>query len=159
MEIPGERSTRGHEDCEAEEITVSKSSAFYANERSIVSIDKRTELELYLDKETPDIIGTQNRNAKQNKLYAKDRFDLTYYCTNARSVFNKLTEVKHLVQQNNLKIIGITETWPSEEMTDAELHLEHFDLNRKDRIGRIGGGVMLYIHEQAGLKSLFGVGT
>ena len=123
------------------EITVSNSSAFYANERSIVSIDKRTELELYLDKETPDIIGTQNRNAKQNKLYAKDGFDLTCYYTNARSVFNKLTEVKHLVRQNNLKIIGITETWVSEEMTDAELHLEHFDLYRIDRIGRIGGGV------------------
>ena len=58
-------------------IYMSKSSAFYANERSIVSIDKRTELELYLDKEKPDIIGTQNRNAEQNKLYAKDRLDLT----------------------------------------------------------------------------------
>src|SRR6218665_1454573 len=103
------------------EITVSNSSAFYANERSIVSIDKRTELELYLDKETPDIIGTQKRNAEQNKLYAKDGFYLTCYYTNARSVFNKLTEVKHLVRQNNLKIIGITETWVSEEMTDAEL--------------------------------------
>src|SRR6218665_2109397 len=94
-----------------------------------------------------DITGTQNRNAEQNKLYAKDRYDLTCYYTNARSVFNKLTEVKHLVRQNNLNIIGITETWVSEEMTDAELHLEHFDLYRRDRIGRIGGGVMLYIHE------------
>src|SRR6218665_2276491 len=135
MEIPGERSTRGHEDCEAEEITVSKSSAFYANERSIYSEHRQTNgtgVVAYLDKEKPDIIGTQNRNAEQNKLYAKDGFDLTCYYTNARSVFNKLTEIKHLVRQNNLKIIGITETWVSEEVTDAELHLEHFDLYRRD---------------------------
>jgi len=34
--------------------TVSKLSAFYANARSIVYIDKRTQLELYVDKEKPD---------------------------------------------------------------------------------------------------------
>src|SRR6218665_1746964 len=84
MEVPGERSTREHEDCEAEEIldnmetlhveahvrgrkeTVSKLSAFYANATSIVNIDKRTELELYVDKEKLDIIGITESWAKES---------------------------------------------------------------------------------------------
>src|SRR6218665_3047097 len=84
MEIPGEGPTRGHGDCEAEEIldnmealhveprlrgrkeTLSKLSAFYANARSIVNIDKRMELELYVDKEQPDIIGITESWAKES---------------------------------------------------------------------------------------------
>src|SRR6218665_1624612 len=80
MKIPGE----GYEDCEDEEIldnmealhvephlkgrkeTVSKLSAFYANARSIVNIDKRTELELYVEKEQPDIIGITESWAKES---------------------------------------------------------------------------------------------
>src|SRR6218665_136259 len=84
MEVPGEGSTRGHEDCEAEEILnnmealhvephlrgrkemVSKLSAFYANARSIMNVDKRMELELYVDKEQPDIIGITESWAKES---------------------------------------------------------------------------------------------
>ena len=40
--------------------------AFYANARSIVNIDKRTELELYVDKEKPDIIEITESWAKES---------------------------------------------------------------------------------------------
>ena len=84
---------------------------------------------------------TKNKNPEQDILCASDRIEVNCFYTNARSLFNKLTEVKHLVSQKNLKIIGITETWASEDMTDAEFHLEHFEMYRKDRKGRKGGGV------------------
>ena len=44
-------------------------------------------------------------------------------------------------------IIGITESWANNDITDAELGLEGYVMFRKDRIGRRGGGVLLYIKE------------
>ncbi len=44
-------------------------------------------------------------------------------------------------------IIGITESWANNDIKDAELGLEGYVMFRKDRIGRRGGGVLLYIKE------------
>ena len=44
-------------------------------------------------------------------------------------------------------IIGITESWANDDITDAELGLEGYVMFRKDRMGRRGGGVLLYIKE------------
>ena len=44
-------------------------------------------------------------------------------------------------------IIGITESWANNDITDAELGLEGYVMFRKDRIGKRGGGVLLYIKE------------
>ena len=44
-------------------------------------------------------------------------------------------------------IIGITESWANNDITDAELGLEGYVMFRKNRIGRRGGGVLLYIKE------------
>ena len=42
-------------------------------------------------------------------------------------------------------IIGITESWANTDMTDAELGLTGYVMFRRDRIGRRGGGVILYV--------------
>ena len=44
-------------------------------------------------------------------------------------------------------IIGITESWENNDITDAELGLEGYAMFRKDRMGRRGGGVLLYIKD------------
>ena len=41
-------------------------------------------------------------------------------------------------------IIGITESWANNDITDAELGREGYAMFRKDRMGRRGGGVLLY---------------
>ena len=50
---------------------------------------------------------------------------------------------------DNIKphIIGITESWANNDITDAELGLEGYVMFRKDRIRRRGGGVLLYIKD------------
>ena len=40
-----------------------------------------------------------------------------------------------------------TESWENNDITDAEFGLEGYVMFRKDRIGRRGGGVLLYIKE------------
>ena len=50
-------------------------------------------------------------------------------------------------QKMKTNIIGITESWANNDITDAELGLEGYVMFRKDRMGRRGGGVLLYIKE------------
>ena len=68
------------------------------------------------------------------------------YC-NARSVRNKLDDLKGLLACEVIHIIGITESWTSDEDLATFLNINGFLLFRKDRIGKRGGGVLIYVHE------------
>ena len=52
-----------------------------------------------------------------------------------------------MVHELKLHIIGITESWVNNDITDAKLGLEGYAMFRKDRRGRRGGGVLLYIND------------
>ena len=52
-----------------------------------------------------------------------------------------------MVDEIKPHIIGITESWANNDITDAELGLEGYVMFRKDRTGRRGGGVLLYMKE------------
>ena len=52
-----------------------------------------------------------------------------------------------MVEDTDPHIIGITESWANPDITDAELGLTGYIMFRKDRIGRRGGGVILYVKE------------
>ena len=68
-------------------------------------------------------------------------------CFNARSIINKKTELNIMVDDIKPHIIGITESWANNDIANAELGLEGYVMFRKDRIGRRGGGVLLYIKD------------
>ena len=75
------------------------------------------------------------------------REEIKCICLNARSIINKKDELNIMVDDIKPHIIGITETWANNDITDAELGLEGYAMFRKDRMGRRGGGVLLYIKE------------
>ena len=64
-----------------------------------------------------------------------------------RSRVNKKNELNIMVEDIDPHIIGITESWANTDITDAELGLTGYIVFRKDRIGRRGGGVILYVKE------------
>ena len=66
---------------------------------------------------------------------------------NARSIVNKKNELNIMVEDTDPHIIGITESWANTDITDAELGLTGYIMFRRDRIGRRGGGVILYVKE------------
>ena len=66
---------------------------------------------------------------------------------NARSIIHKKNELDIIMDEIKPHIIGITESWANNDITDAELRLEGYVMFRKDRMGRRGGGVLLYIEE------------
>ena len=66
-------------------------------------------------------------------------------CLNARSIINKKDELNIMVDDIQPHIIGITESWANNDIT--ELGLEGYAMFRKDIIGRRGGGVLLYTND------------
>ena len=66
---------------------------------------------------------------------------------NARSIINKKNELDIMVDEIKSHIIGITESWANNDITNAELGLDGYVMFRKDRMGKRGGGVLLYIKE------------
>ncbi|CAM5113306.1 unnamed protein product [Natator depressus] len=67
--------------------------------------------------------------------------------TNAQSLGNKQGELEILVMSRNYDVIGITETW-WDNSHDWSTVMDGYKLFRKDRQGRKGGGVALYVREQ-----------
>ena len=68
-------------------------------------------------------------------------------CLNATSLVNKKNELNIIVEDTDHHIIGITESWANKDITDAELGLPGYVMFRRDRMGRRGGGVILYVKE------------
>ena len=68
-------------------------------------------------------------------------------CLNARSIINKKNELNIMVDGTKHHSIGITESWANNDITDTELGLADYVTFRKYRMGRRGGGVLLYIKE------------
>jgi len=70
---------------------------------------------------------------------------LTCFYTNANSLIGKFDEFK--LRASKYVIVGVVETWASDKIYDAALAMEGFCLYRKDRPGRVGGGLVLYIND------------
>ena len=100
--------------------------------------------------EKPNTGGTDwDSTAKtaKNSLENSTTFGYKCVCLNARSIVNKINELNIMVEDNDPHIIGITESWATPDISDAELGMTGYVMFRKDRIGRRGGGVILYIKE------------
>ena len=74
-------------------------------------------------------------------------------CLNARSIINNKNELNIMVADIKPHIIGITESWANNYITDAEFGLVGYVMFRKYRIGRRGGGVLLYQEKYASICS------
>ena len=81
----------------------------------------------------------------KNSLESPTEFGYKCVCLNARSIVNKRNELNIMVEDIDPHIIGITESWATLDISDAELGMKGYVMFRKDRLGRRGGGVILYI--------------
>ena len=79
--------------------------------------------------------------------YPKNMSEAGYRCVclNARSIVNKKNELNIMVE--DIDIIGITESWANTDITVVELGLTGYVMFRRDRMGRRGGGDILYVKE------------
>ena len=63
---------------------------------------------------------------------------------NARSLVNKISQIRLLCKDTNADFLCISESWLSPDHDDIEFSINGYKLFRKDRIGRNGGGVCVY---------------
>ncbi|KAK4810917.1 hypothetical protein QYF61_013325 [Mycteria americana] len=66
--------------------------------------------------------------------------------TNVRSMGNKQEELEAIVQQENYDMVAITETW-WDDSHNWSAAMDGYKRFRRDRRGRRGGGVALYVRE------------
>ena len=72
---------------------------------------------------------------------------LNVFYTNSRSIINKIDTLRGIACTENLDIIGITETWLdlAGKHFLPEVGIDGYTVFHKDRKGRRGGGVALYV--------------
>ena len=73
---------------------------------------------------------------------------------NARSLINKTYEMKCFVHETSLHIIMVTGSWTREEIKDAELKLENYEIIRNDRLQQRGGGSLIYYRKDVSVSGL-----
>ena len=96
---------------------------------------------------TRGIDKDSKKTSAKNSLESPTEFGYTCVCLNARSIVNKRNDLNIMVEDIDPHIIGITESWATPDISDAELGMTGYVMFRKDRLGRRGGGVILYIKE------------
>ena len=62
-----------------------------------------------------------------------DKGEVMVMYFNARSIVNKHDELELYANEENIDVIGITETWLHEAISDSEMNLEGYTLIRQDR--------------------------
>ena len=88
--------------------------------------------------EKPNTGGTDKDSTKKtakNSLENSTTFGYKCVCLNARSIVNKRNELNIMVEDTDPHIIGITESWATPDISDAELGMTGYVMFRKDRIG------------------------
>ena len=63
---------------------------------------------------------------------------------NVRSILPKMSEVRYLAKESTAAVLGFSETWVDDTVTDSEMNIDGYTLYRKDRC-RNGGGVCCYV--------------
>ena len=91
-----------------------------------------------------------NIEAHRNKRRGKRKSRRVLKCVviNAQSLQNKMSELRADEFKNrNYHIISVSETWGKENIPDSVYALDGYTMYRRDRLGKIGGGTVLYVKE------------
>ena len=92
--------------------------------------------------------NVEDGSTKNEKLRDKETVNkLKCFLVNARSLVNKVEEMKCHVYEHDPDIIMITETWAKEHIGNAYLQLEGYEISRNDRNHKKGGGCLIYSKE------------
>lgn len=100
-------------------------------------------------------MGTKRMGKEQQVSIQRDgksrcKKNLVCMYTNTRSILSsyKRDELSDIMRRKGVDILGITESWAHEGISNAELELTGYNMFRKDRskgVRERGGGVLLYV--------------
>ena len=67
--------------------------------------------------------------------------------TNTRSIINRIDELAILLKEHGIDVAAKTETWLKTSIPESIISVEGYNVIRRDRVDKIGGGVALYIRD------------
>jgi ribonuclease P/MRP protein subunit RPP40 len=116
--------------------------------RNRVKVSRKTgsDNSFKLSNEPRNLPGKITRQIQSKKF--NNHLNIIYF--NARSLRNKMEELRILVCQCTPDIIGVVETWLTEENFDGEISITNYNFIRKDRINEYkskGGGLVIYFKQ------------
>ena len=90
-----------------------------------------------------------SEDSKTRRIKSNLEKSLRVIVFNAQSIRNKMDEFRALMATEKPKIVGITESWIHTDGRDfeGEFKIPGYKMFKKDRVGRGGGGVLLYVRE------------
>ncbi len=75
---------------------------------------------------------------------------------NIQSLYNKTDYVNLLLHDNNIDVLGISETWLDDKIDDSELTINDYTLYRLDRHnGKTHGGILCYVKDNISCRQNF----
>ena len=94
-------------------------------------------------------MGVSPRNqcsltSQQTTTSSNSTFSIVYF--NARSLLHKIDYLRLICMNSRPDIVCIVESWMENEISDAEIAINGYDVIRADR-NRHGGGVLIYINK------------
>nr|VZI06190.1 unnamed protein product [Spirometra erinaceieuropaei] len=89
------------------------------------------------------VMLTDVTNATGNSAGAK----LRCLYTNAQSLISKLDELKLCLVELSPDVLAVTETWLSGNISDNEVAQPGYQIYRRDREHRQGGGIVVYVND------------
>ena len=95
--------------------------------------------------ESKQSISVFYQNVRSLKAFVKD-------CDGPSSYISKLSLFQDLVYGADYDMVAITETWLNPSVSSLEILPYGYDLYRKDRESRVGGGVMLAVKNKIAVK-------
>ncbi len=78
----------------------------------------------------------------------------TFIFSNVRSLFNKTDLITLMMNQHGVDIGFFVETWLREDLPDASISIDGYNLMRKDRKGSFGGGLACYYNPRFAAKEI-----
>ena len=92
---------------------------------------------------------TKNETGVAKTVPAKREKKFVFLSFNARSLFNKIGELELLIKTHSPLFISIQETWCIPYEPNSFYNISGYSLYRRDRNVRSGGGVCIYINDNA----------
>ena len=104
------------------------------------------------------IAKSQNLNPKAHEFVPQNSSSyhtvITIGHLNINHLRYKMEEIREIIIHHKLHILGVTETWLDQTVSDGEVEIQGYRMFRLDRKGKAGGGVCIYIHQSLSVRPL-----
>ena len=68
-------------------------------------------------------------------------------CLNIHHILPKIDEIKYVLYNSDIHIFGLIETFLNAEILDNDIQIPNYNIIRRDRNNRKGGGILIYIKD------------